>query len=349
MSRCTARLLVAFIVVATVGLVARPSAAQTSPTLTVTPETGLFGGDVVMLEGSGFAPGATVFFCQGVDDGSPDLNDCGGSIRSQTANETGAFAAPYIVQRLIIVSGVGAFDCAGASANCAIGAATLGTGGGIAVTPITFVSQPPLANNTVFGRVTDPAGDPVGGANVWGYRNSDVWVGLLSTVTDSNGQYAFEGVDDGTDWRLRVFHPSGSTLASEWFDNSTTRGAALAINLPVEGSREANVQLEQSGSIAGTASGPTGDPIAGVTVWAYAQESTWVGAYRTTTGADGAYLMSNMRPAALAYQIRFVPAAGPGLAIEWYDDVAKRAMASLLTVSAGPPLSPIDAQLEAVP
>src|ERR1700704_5745814 len=74
-----------------------PSSAQTVPSLTVMPDTGLTGGDVVPLTGTGFAPNSGVYFCERDQAGPFDQTSCGngGNIPpTVTADGNGAFSVP---------------------------------------------------------------------------------------------------------------------------------------------------------------------------------------------------------------------------------------------------------------
>jgi protocatechuate 3,4-dioxygenase beta subunit len=141
----TFRIVASLIVACGVGVVGPPSAAQSTRTLTVTPAVDLVDGDVVALHGTGFTPGATVFFCQAVDDGTQDPEDCGGDIRGVQADAAGEFVADLAVRRFILPSSVGSVvDCAQPSATCSIGSSDfLAANRGFAFAPITFTPKPP--------------------------------------------------------------------------------------------------------------------------------------------------------------------------------------------------------------
>ena len=128
--------------VRSVRVAAPPSSAQTSPSVTVTPDTGLVGGDVVTLAGTGFEPNSTVYYCEGVVALTIDPNNCGVPYQPLTADGTGALSVGVTVFRFITPStGGGTIDCAQPTANCGFGAANLTLNGAIA--PITFTPQPP--------------------------------------------------------------------------------------------------------------------------------------------------------------------------------------------------------------
>jgi protocatechuate 3,4-dioxygenase beta subunit len=343
----TFRTVASLVVACAVVVVGTPSAAQTTRTLTVTPDTDLVDGDVVALGGTGFTPSNTVFFCQGVFDESPDAGDCGVPYSSAPSNDVGEFSAQYTVRRFISVSGLGMIDCAQPSANCAMAAAdVLAPGGAAVVTPIAFAPQPPVPGQ-IFGTVTDPQGAPVPGADVWAYTPSDSWVGSLRTATDAQGSYAFAQVEPGVPYRILFRNPAGSPLASEWFDDQPARQLATVIVLSATEFTEVNAQLEETGAISGSVTDTNGNPVSGVQVRAFGPNDTWIASGATSTASDGTYSIGNLRPA--DYRIRFVPPAGPGLAPEWFDDAASRSLATDVTVSPGQTVAGIDAQLANIP
>jgi Neocarzinostatin family len=97
----------ALIVTSAVAVAGTPSAAQSTRTLTVAPDTDLVDGDVVMLHGTGFTPFSTVYFCQGVEDGEPGPEDCGVGYEAAQADAAGDFDATYTVRRFMAPSIVG--------------------------------------------------------------------------------------------------------------------------------------------------------------------------------------------------------------------------------------------------
>lgn len=68
---------------------------------------------------------------------------------------------------------------------------------------------------SVHGRVTDPDGVGVGGAEVWLYTDTDTWVGSVAAVTGSDGTYRVRAVASG-EYRVMVRAPEGSGLDHQW-------------------------------------------------------------------------------------------------------------------------------------
>jgi Carboxypeptidase regulatory-like domain/Neocarzinostatin family len=324
-------------------------APQPLLSLTVTPDAGLVDGGVVLVEGAGFLPEQSVRLCQELGDQISAEDSCPTQGDFVSTDDTGAFSVPYTVQRFITPLGGGVTtDCADASAMCAMSALGSGPVAPAVITTIDFAPQPPVTV-AAFGTVRDPAGEPLAGAQVWAYTPSDSWVGSLRTVTDTQGSYQFEEFELGVPYRILFRHPSGSTFVSQWFNQALTRQSATVITLSSGEFVRANAQLGEASSISGSVSDTNGNPVAGVAVWAFGPEDTWVGSHVGSTGSDGTYLISNVDPGR-EYQVRFVPPAGSGLAIEWWDDTPNRGSARFfIVVSPEEPTTGIDAVLEPSP
>jgi len=341
------RIVVLLVVCAPFALAAPPSAAQTTPSVTITPHTGVAGGDVVTLAGTGFEPNTSVFFCEANIAGPLDQSSCGNGGQvppTVQADGNGAFSVPVTVFRFITPS-TGLMDCAQPGATCGIGAANFTQSGQIvgAFAAMTFTTQPP-ATFAIEGSVTGPASNSLANAAVWAYSPSDSFVGSFQTVTDANGHYRLN-ISTSVN-AVRFGPPAGTDLIAQWYDNQTHRNTSTHI-FPFEFNDPvitlANQQLVAGGAIAGAVIGGSATGVSGVTVWAYGPGDTWVGSFGTTTAADGSYRISGVRPA--DYKVRFMPPGASGLAIEWYDNATLRADATSVTVIAGATTTGIDAQL----
>lgn len=316
------------------------------PSLAVAPDADLLDGDVVTVDGSGFRPSRSGFVCQAVDDGAFSPTDCGAPSVEFTTNEAGEFSVQYTVRRFLTSPlGGPTTDCADASSSCIIGAAESVTPGATAVGPVSFVPQTPPP--PIFGTVTDPSDNPVVGTSVWAYTPTDTWIGSLQTTTDGQGSYAFESIEPGVAYRILFHHPAGSTSSQEWFDDRASRQAADVISLQPGQFLEANAQLDEGGTISGSVTDAGGNPIAGVAVWAFGPGDTWVGSYVASSTSAGTYLVENVRPA--DYKIRFLPPAGSGFALEWFDNAPIRRSGDLISVLPGQGTTGIDAVLEQSP
>jgi Neocarzinostatin family/Calx-beta domain len=123
---------------------ALPASAATS--LTVTPNTGLTGGTVVTVAGTGWAPNALLGYCQAVPVEPVGPNDCdGGSTALTYADSSGNFSFGLRILRLIRPPAVGALvDCADPATPCVIGVGDVAhrTGSVVTVT-LAFTTPPP--------------------------------------------------------------------------------------------------------------------------------------------------------------------------------------------------------------
>jgi hypothetical protein len=332
-------------------LAERPSSAQVTPTVTITPNTLVDGGDVVTLAGTGFDANSTVYYCQGVVALPLDESNCGVQYSSVTADGTGAFSVPVTVFRFIMPANTGntTIDCTQPSSNCGIGAANSVTGTGLvgAGAGISFTTQPPTNTFAIIGSVTGPNSQRVANANVSAYTPSDTWIGSLRTVTDTSGTYELGGtINPHVAYRIQFGRPAGTDLVPEWFNNQAHRTSAELIALPRafnDPTVIANAQLAAGGAIAGTVTNSTGTGVAGVKVWGYGPGDTWLGSFATTTAADGSYRIGGVRPA--SYKVFFIPATGSGLANQWFDNASTRTSAKAVTVTAGSTAAGINATL----
>lgn len=327
------------------------SAQVDERSITVTPDSDLLDGDTVTLEGAGFTPNSTIYYCQGILIDPPSPDHCGTAIQTLTADELGGFTAPFVVQRFMDVSSQGFIDCAQPSATCGIGAADyFSPGGQIANAPIFFTPQDPVMAE-ITGTVVDQAGDPVEGVTVRGYRQSDGYVGPLLAVTDSSGAYVLDNAELDTSYRLLFIRPAGSGLVSEWYSTAGgTPSRSLATEVSVTPSDPVaviDVELAAGGAFTGTVLGPSGLPVAGTTVRGYLPSHRFVGTLYAVTAADGTYVIDGV-PADLQFKLLFLPPAGSGLANEWFDDVVTRVAATPIEVAAGGTMI-ADALLAAVP
>lgn len=147
---------------ATISLLA-PALLWVSPafaarSLTATPSIGLIDRQRVHIDGAGFNGSVEVGFCQGIDDGSPDQNDCHmGSAGLTTTSSTGTFSVQNSqVRRLIFVPSLGrTVNCA--IESCVIGAAEINDISSTATfTPIEFAPEQPdgLIRRRSDGQIT---------------------------------------------------------------------------------------------------------------------------------------------------------------------------------------------------
>jgi hypothetical protein len=326
--------------------------------LHIEPDTDLVDGQQVVLSGVGFVANAAIFYCEGrIVSGTPSAANCGGPLRTTAADSSGAFSVDVTVTRFLVVNNVGVIDCAQPQVSCGLGAGDLfAPGGQSVVAPMTFTPQPPVAdpfNARIQGTVTDGSGHPVAGASVWAYVSTDTWVGSLQASTDASGHYVLEDAEPGIAYRIRFGAPTGSGLVTEWYGGpssggSPSRASAVDVRLTAEQPVViADAQLAAGTSLTGTVLGPNGQPAGNVLVWAYRNADTWVGTYVATTAADGTYRIEGVEPAT-PLKILFAPAAGSGLAYEWFDNVHTRSAATPIVIAINT-IGHANAQLASLP
>ena len=262
-------------------VVATPSAAQTTRTLTVTPDAGLANGDPVELHGSGFTPLATVFFCQGVTDATPGSDDCGAPIGSASANDVGEFSASYTVRRFISPGSVGAtIDCAQPAATCAFGASDFfETNAGFAFAALSFAPLPPTTLTvTPDTGLVDGGGVAVHGAGftpsdtVFFCQGVDAFPPSFSDCGVSPPQHA--QVDGSGEFSANYTAQRFIRTSNGAMRDSAAPSAQCAMNFVTPGDDPLGVvpvtfaaQSPVPGQIFGTVTDPAGAPVPGAAVW----------------------------------------------------------------------------------
>jgi hypothetical protein len=118
-------------------------AAAVTPSITVTPNTGLVDGQTVTVAGSGWAAGDTVYYCEAVNGTPQDSGNCDPPIGNVTADGSGSFSVPVKLDRIFTAFNTGPVDCADPARTCSIGAAHLDLSD-LTVVPLNFAPQPPV-------------------------------------------------------------------------------------------------------------------------------------------------------------------------------------------------------------
>jgi Carboxypeptidase regulatory-like domain/Neocarzinostatin family len=341
------RVVVCALLAGSLVFVAAPAAAQTTRTLTVTPDTGLVDGDIVLLEGSGFTPFDVVYFCQAVVDTTPNPANCGGPIASSPANEAGELSASYRVQRFITPSSVGAtVDCAQPSSNCVIGASDFfSPSPGFVVAPLTFIPQPaPTLTVTPGTGLTDGDVVVVEGTGFLPEQS----VGLCQELDDQVSELCpteldFVPADDtgafSATYTVRRFVTAfGAGVTTDCAAPSATCALSALGSGPIGISVVATMGFAPQPAVEvaafGTVRGPTGEPLAGAKVWAYVPSDTWVGSLQTVTDAQGSYEFEEFE-LGVPYRIVFFRPTGSTLVSEWFNTAPTRQLATAITLSEG--------------
>ena len=190
---------------------------------------------------------------------------------------------------------------------------------------------------SISGTVTDHLSDPLAGICVVAFDSTiDAFVG--SGSTDVNGDYSVTGLETD-DYRL-VFYgcPGTDFVVGEYYNDKPDLDSADLIAVTV-GSDTSGVdaQLAPGGSISGTVTDSSSNPIFNIRIDAYDSGGNLVNSGggisgSTSTSFDGTYTVSGLPPG--DYRLRFRNFFG-NFAPEYYDDKPDLASADPVTVTAG--------------
>jgi protocatechuate 3,4-dioxygenase beta subunit len=169
-------------------------------------------------------------------------------------------------------------------------------------------------SSSVGGTVRTTGGDPVAGALVAAYADTDGFWPTAFATTSPTGTWTLIGLPVGT-YRFAFVPSSGAGLLASWHGPSDTRAAALPVTVPTTGTLDGiDGTLSAAATISGTVTGPDGQPVEGATVRAYAESDAWFPTSGAATGPDGAYELT--LPAG-TYRIHVTPAASSALRPSW--------------------------------
>jgi len=160
--------------------------------------------------------------------------------------------------------------------------------------------------------------------------------------TDSNGDYRFAGHPGDY---LVYYRPEVDNMIylREWYDDQPTEDTATPVSIVTGGvTAPIDAELATGGSISGTVTQSGGAPLYWVRVRAYLPGGTVLRTVRT--GTDGTYVMNSVAPGDVRVQF-----AKGDVALEWYDDQALFADATVLPVTLGSVFTNIDAELDTSP
>jgi hypothetical protein len=345
----TACCLIGSVVLAVASVVAVPAfAVAATKTLSITPSSNLVDGQSVTIDGHGFSPSTTIYYCEVIVASPPEPSDCGVSYSTTTSDMNGDFSVPYHVHRFITPGTTNTtIDCAQAGANCGIGASDTITAAGAISVPITFAPAPPPTFSIHGTAVTGSPAAPVSGVKVWVYAPSDTWLPSLTTTTGNDGRYAITNPVTGVPYKILFVPPDTSGLAAQWYSFTPSRmsAAMVTLSLATDASRNpvVDAHLVAAASISGTVTNASAAPVVGVTVSLYTTADVNVAPYSTTTAGDGSYAFGAVLPA--VYQVQFRAPAASGLVNQWYNGMSTRRAATVVGPSSGEHITNINAQL----
>lgn len=170
------------------------------------------------------------------------------------------------------------------------------TASGVAVGETVVLNAVLADGGSIAGQVTNTAGEPIEGVDVYadGY-DGDVWdYGWAST--DEGGRYQFIGLAPGT-----------YDLSFEAYDLPYGTAQLAGIPVVVGETTIADVTLADGGSIAGTVSGPDGEPIRGAYVGASSvdEDNSYDYGY-AETDETGGYEIIGLNPGTYTVRIQAV-------------------------------------------
>ncbi|TDA68928.1 MAG: hypothetical protein D9V47_06585 [Clostridia bacterium] len=153
-------------------------------------------------------------------------------------------------------------------------------------TTIAYAAMPLTIHQggSISGRVTDEAGNPIAGADVW----ADFWDGKWAggTRTGADGCYTIRGLPGG-DYRVQAEAPG---WAREVYQDTLRHDQATQVTVTAPGDTpNIDFTLEPGGIISGTVTDEAGNPLGGVSVEAGQVDGP--GGSGTETGSDGTYTL----------------------------------------------------------
>ncbi|MBW9110595.1 carboxypeptidase-like regulatory domain-containing protein [Microbacterium ureisolvens] len=197
---------------------------------------------------------------------------------------------------------------------------------------------------TVTGVVTDQAGEPVAGVEVWARPVSTGGpIYASGASTSSDGAYTLAGLAPG-DYRVEfATQNASSNVVGEWWDDATSESAATVLPLSAgEIASDVSAQLAAGSSITGALRDGDGAPLADSQIALYDTDGQWLRSGRA--GADGTYELRGL-PAG-TYRAGFTADNGDGSSLkEWWDNAADVASADDIVVGTAETVAEIDAVL----
>ena len=220
-------------------------------------------------------------------------------------------------------------------------AATLGSATDIAVIAGTTTSGKNARldrGGHLTGTVTGVDDKPLEDVEVTAYRwdsEQDEWDDATSDSTRADGHYDLGGLTTGV-YRVTFQDSSDGGYLGERLDD-----VAVTVGTTTSGQ---DVQLSRGGQITGSVTGDEGQPLDGISVFAYRREAgRWTWATSTSTGTDGHYDVGGL--ATGDYRLQFYDDVDSGYLTEYWDDAPTLGAASSIAVTAGETTSGKDAGL----
>ena len=154
----------------------------------------------------------------------------------------------------------------------------------------------------------------------------------VTAESDRSGNYVFGPVPVGS-WFLRADPEVSQLRMQQYYSGATDLADATRIAVASGVTTPSiNFTLLPAGFISGVVRGPTGAPLEGIDLDAYAAETGERIARGGITDANGVYELGPLNPG--RYLLRCDPEIGDGLALEYYSGRPVRARADAITVEA---------------
>lgn len=189
----------------------------------------------------------------------------------------------------------------------------------------------------ISGRVLGPDGEPVVACvDVYGPGTAH------TVVTNETGEFLLRQRRSG-DYVVRVDDCGfDGGLATEWYDNKATESVADTVVLAVAEQRNlGDIQLSEGGTIQGTVTDASGNPLRRICVDFYDEDGEYYD--QTRTEDDGTYIRHGFFPA--DYRIHFSDCDYKANVLpEYHEDAGTLAEAEPLTIAEGE-TETVDAQL----
>lgn len=206
----------------------------------------------------------------------------------------------------------------------------------------------------IEGTVSGPGGAPLAGVEACALEAGRA-VSFGCVDTDATGGYALGGLPPGS-YKVGFFGRGESAeYAASYYDGATSIGQATPLALaPGDVVTDVDETMQKGAAITGrVVAATTGSPLEGVPVCAFVTAAA-LPARCAYTGLGGAYSLFGL--SAGGYQVGFslssaeiggeaVPSEDDGYLTQFYDGVASRAEARVLTLSLGASASGVDAGL----
>jgi hypothetical protein len=177
---------------------------------------------------------------------------------------------------------------------------------------------------------------------VGGYRESEAF-----GQTGIGGYYRIGNLMPG---KYKVdFDPSCVTEAGgqvpQWYDRRSSQSTATIVTVAAgRTTRRISATLQQDGSITGTVTGVSRQPLTGICVQAISTASRTPPFLAVTTGLSGSYSLGPVNPG--RYLVEFSSGCGAtGYATQWWRNATTARKATVVTVRAGVTRHGIDASM----